>query len=159
MAKVGTNRHESARFSEKDESLALGLAQGLSRSDAATYAGVGLRTVFTRLKDPEFTALVVRFRDRLISEAFGKLAGAADPAVEAMKELIRSDDEGIRLQASKSLLMMLVKLGDWHDLARRVAELEERAKDPGDPARPRLIIPDHDDRWSIADRGDDREQP
>jgi len=126
MASGGRKRRETASPDGKDDRLALALAQGLTRSEAALYAGMGERTVYTKLRDPEFLALVNLLRDRLISEAVGKLAASGGPAVARLKGLLESEDEGIALQAAKSLIMLLVKLGSYNDLAARLAVVEAR---------------------------------
>src|SRR4051794_25303532 len=85
----------------KDERAALGLAQGMTRAEAASYAGMGTTALYARLKDPAFNALVVKLRGRLVSEAVGKLAAAGNPAAERMRALLDSDDEHIQLGAAR----------------------------------------------------------
>lgn len=154
MAKGGRKKRESAEPGGKDDRLALALAEGMTRSEAALYAGMGERTVYTKLQDPAFKALVVRVRDRLINEAVGKLAAGATAAAAELRDLLRSDDEGIRLQAGKALLDRLVKLHGHYDLAERIETLESRMKPPTSaPPRPRLDIPGADARWTSTEDG------
>ncbi len=131
MTSGGGNRRETASPGGKDDKLALALAQGMTRSEAALHAGMGERTVYTKLRDPGFLALVNRLRDRLISEAVGKLAASGGPAVARLNQLMASDDERIGFQSANAILSALVKLGGYHDLAVRVAELESRVETSG----------------------------
>lgn len=51
-----------------DDALILGLATGLSPTVAAERAGLGMRTAYRRLKDPDFRLRVAKARDGLCYE-------------------------------------------------------------------------------------------
>jgi hypothetical protein len=131
MAKGGTNRHESARFSEKDEALAIALAGGCTRVEAAERAGMGLRTVFTRLKDPDFRQLVRSHRDRMTEEAYGTLARLSSLAFRELEGLILHEDLNAKIAGIRLVGTMLVRVGQFRDLIEQVAEIREALKARG----------------------------
>ena len=116
------------RATERDELIALAIASGKSRAEAAEAAGVSTRTVYLKLADPAFIALVNSTRARIIGEAVGKLAGAASAAVDALASLAKAaDSDSARVSAAKAILQQLVAIRVHEELEARVTELEGRA--------------------------------
>jgi hypothetical protein len=118
---------ESAGFSASDQRIALALAKGCTRVDAAREAGVSERLVYLRLERPEFRALVDELRTRLIGDAVGKLSAAATEAAETLKALLgASHPAAVRLGASRAILSALIEVRGHLELSGRVAEIEAR---------------------------------
>src|SRR5436309_1649748 len=86
---ISIERHVSASPDPKTDKLALALARGMTRADAAKEAGMGLRTAYTRLSDPAFRQLVSDHRKRLLDEAAGLLADATGEAVAVLRKLLK----------------------------------------------------------------------
>lgn len=116
---------------KKDDLLALALAQGMTRQAAAEYAGVSPATVYNRLKDPEFVALVEEYGDRLITQALGKLKEGCSDAVDELRMLLKDEDSRVRLGACKAYIAGVVKLGSYDELVRRITVVEERDRNRG----------------------------
>jgi hypothetical protein len=128
----GANQHESAPSGDKDERLALALAEGCSRVEAAQRAGMGLRTVFTRLKEPAFVALVRTLRDRLINDAVGVLAASSVEAAILLRRQLKHEDPAVAQAAARLILSNVVKVGTYDELAERLREVEELVKQRSD---------------------------
>ena len=124
-----------AQPGDKDEVLALALAEGCTRVEAARRADMGLRTVFTRLKDPAFVALVRTLRDRIVSQAVGVLAASSVEAANTLRVLVKDKDPTVSLAACKAILTNVVRVGTYDELAGRIAALEESARARGDAMR------------------------
>ena len=124
----GKIQRDSASPDAKAERLALGLAQGMTRIDAAAYAEMGERTVYTKLKDPAFVALVADHRSRIVGQTVGKLASAGAAAADKLKALLSDPSANVQLQAARSLLELTVKLRTYNELADRIAALEARVE-------------------------------
>jgi hypothetical protein len=119
-------RHETAAFSAKDERLALALARGLTRSDAARECSVGKRTIYTKLTDPKFRELVAEYRGQLLDVAIGLLADASAVAVAMLIKLLEDPKPEVQLRAACSILDQRISLGKFADIDDRLAEIERR---------------------------------
>jgi hypothetical protein len=144
----GRKRKEAEGLSARDERAALALASGQTREEAAASAGMGVTTLYGRLRDPAFNALVTRLRSRLVSEAIGKLAKTAKPAAEKLAALLEDSDPKVALQAAKVIIAGIVRLGTYDALDVRIQELEAtlRQRQVLLETKPRLAIPLSDDR-------------
>lgn len=118
------------RRKRSDGLLVSALAAGLSVKAAAERAGVGARTVHRRLADPTFCQAVEEARREIIGRAVAKLAAASVRAADALRKLVASEDERVRLAAARWILRLMMQARQHEDLERRVAELEARLE-PG----------------------------
>jgi HEAT repeat protein len=114
-----------------DPTLIAALAAGASIREAAEAAGVGERTVYRRLQDPDFKRRVTQARSAFISGAVGKLAEASIEAVATMRELLSAKSESVRLSAARAILEIGPKLREHTELEERIAALEEATADEG----------------------------
>lgn len=108
--------------------LVAALARGVSHTAAAQQSGFSRRTVQRRLDDPKFRDEVRRTRDGLMSEAAGRVAALLESASDALRDLLTSTDEGVRLSAAKSTFDVAVKLRTNADLESRLQQLEEQIR-------------------------------
>ena len=107
-----------------DGAAVAGLAAGWSIRDAAKAGGLSEKTLQRRLRDPGFRLIVARARGELLAAAVGQLSAAAGDAARALRELLGSDNESVRLSAARSVLDMSVKLTTAVELEERVRALE-----------------------------------
>jgi hypothetical protein len=121
----GSKRQESAEPSPKDDALALALAMGMTRSEAATHAGVGERTVYTKLKSPDFKALIADHRRRLNDRTVGLVMRLGPKGVEVLAKLLDHEKPEIQLQAAKYAVGTAIEAGS-SDIKDRLAALEAR---------------------------------
>ncbi len=106
--------------------LVAALARGVSHSAAAQQSGFSRRTVQRRLDDSTFRDEVRRTRDGLMSEAAGRVAGLMESACDALRDLLASGDEDVRLSAAKATFDFALKLRTNADLESRLQTLEDR---------------------------------
>jgi hypothetical protein len=109
---------------EKDTSLALALASGVSIPEAATQAEIDRRTVYRKLENPEFRRLVAEFRDRLIATALGRIADNMTRGADALAEMLDSPLPHIRIRAIRTLFTLGIRLRDSVDLASSMREVQ-----------------------------------
>lgn len=108
-----------------DDTLILALAGGATVEAAAANAGVGLTTVYRRLKDPAFRARLDAARADMVRQATAMLTAAATEAVNTLLDLQAKDSPPpTRLGAAKSVLEIGNRLRTEVDLAARLAALE-----------------------------------
>jgi len=112
--------------SRADAALIAALAGGSTVEDAASAAGVGVATVYRRLKEPEFRARVDGARSEMIGRAVARLADASTAAVDRLTKLLTAESESVQLGAARNILELGAKLREHVDLAERVRALEEQ---------------------------------
>jgi hypothetical protein len=114
-----------------DHSLVLALACGATIESAAHQAGVGIRTVCRRLKEPEFQAKLQSAKQEMISRTANMLTAAS---MESVKTLLRLQGEGVphavQLGAAKAVVELGTKMRENAELFARVAALEQQLATP-----------------------------
>src|SRR5262245_55543274 len=110
--------------------IAVALASGATRAEAAKRANVGESTVFRRLRDAAFRARVQQLRGELVTQTVGRLAEAGAEAVTALANLIKHADGKLKARAASIVLAMLFRGRELVDVEERLRALE------GDGSRP-----------------------
>lgn len=111
------------------EAAALAIARGQTVKEAAKECRVGLRTLHRWLgEDPTFQQRVDELREKLFSQATGRLSGLAGQAAETLGGLLESKDEKVRLQAIRTLFEAAANFRQMTELSRRLAALERQVE-------------------------------
>ena len=103
-------RHDLAEIGmdselQGDDQLFQALVSGCHIENAASIAGISVRTAYRRLADPTFRSQLQDARQSLRESILAKLSDAGHDAVGTLWELMQSaDDEGVRLRAAKAVL-------------------------------------------------------
>jgi uncharacterized protein YbjT (DUF2867 family) len=114
-------------LSKAEMKLLLPLACGMNAEQAARQAGVNVRTVFRRLKNPEFRRQIQAMRADMMQRTSGTLTAAGGEAVKTMVELMRSPTPfAVRLGAARAVVELSMKVRETVEIEQRLAELEER---------------------------------
>jgi hypothetical protein len=113
----------------KIDKLVIALASGSSIAEAADAANVSLRSAERYAATGQVKSRVTEIRDRLFSEAVHVLANSASSAARAMRELIDSTDERVRLAAAKATLELGPQLAEFGDVFDRLSALEARDRE------------------------------
>ncbi len=122
---------ESCLTPKQRQAAAL-LASGKGVRETAAALKCGERTLYTWMQAPDFRALIGEIRDRMLSEAIGKLSETASAAVLRLRALVDDETPTVALRASVSILDALVKLREFGELTTRVTELEEHLAETED---------------------------
>jgi hypothetical protein len=118
-----------------DDVLLLTLACGSTVESAAVKAGISARTVYRRLKDPEFKRRVAEVRADMVQRMAGMLTAASGESVKTMLALQDpSTPPAVRLGAARATIELGIKLRDSADLAERIAALEAQVSALKPPA-------------------------
>lgn len=83
-------------------------------------------TFYEWLKSPGFKEEFTRQRKEVIELALHELKTSTSEAVNVLKELLRSSEEGIRLRASTAILDYVGKFIELEDLEQRLTEIERK---------------------------------
>ena len=86
-------------------------------------------TFYRWLDDTLFKEEYNRQRRMLISIAFDELKAATGEAAKALRELLDSQNEGIRLKASSLILDNIIKVQEIEELESRILKLEQNLDD------------------------------
>jgi hypothetical protein len=103
-------RHDLAEIGmdselQGDDQLFQALVSGCHIENAASIAGISVRTAYRRLADPTFRSQLQDARQSLRESILAKLSDAGHDAVGTLWELMQTaDDEGVRLRAAKAVL-------------------------------------------------------
>ena len=126
------SRHDAPRRAKAgaDALLVAALAAGSTQQEAATKAGVSLRTVVRRLGDADFRLAVLQARGDLVDRAIGLLADAGTSAVGTLKGLLGAESEMARLGAAKAILELGAKLREQGEIEARLRAVEARDRGP-----------------------------
>src|SRR5205823_14879035 len=96
-------------------------------------AGVGERTAYRWLAKPEFRRQVAQLQQAIARQAAGKLSDGMAEAATALRGLLQSADEAVRLRAARALLDFGPRLRDSVELEARIVDLEQqRAAEEGE---------------------------
>lgn len=100
-----------------------------TRKEAAAYAGVSERTLYSYLQDPEFVKAYEGAKKELIRSASEQIQRSLEPSITALRAIAEDKTAGktARVQAARSLLEYGIRLAEFTDLEDRVAALERAA--------------------------------
>src|ERR1700758_5203036 len=113
---------------DKIESLAQALAAGDSAAAWAEVNDVPRRTAYRWAAEAGVKVRVRGLRQGLVTDAVGRLAGAATAAGDTLRGLrAEGQPSTVRLGAARAILSALVEVQTHAELADRVAHLEELA--------------------------------
>ena len=120
---AGNGRHRA------DESLIAILAAGTSVQEAAVKAGVGERTAFRRLNDPEFRQRLAQTKGQMLEAASTRLVASAGAACEELERLLKkAESESVRLGAARTILEQVLRMRELVEIDQRLLALEQRLK-------------------------------
>ena len=107
---TNTARHEMALNDSSpqlkgDDQLFQALVSGCHIENAASIAGISVRTAYRRLADPTFRSQLQEARQSLRESILAKLSDAGHDAVGTLWDLMQTaENEGVRLRAAKAVL-------------------------------------------------------
>lgn len=98
-----------------------------SKKEAAAYAGVCEKTLWSYLQDPDFKAEYEEAKKTLIRDASEQIQRSLEPSITALRTIATDEKAGktARVQAARSLLEYGLKLAEYTSLEDRVAALEK----------------------------------
>jgi hypothetical protein len=113
---------------KNEDALLLALACGATVEAAARQCQLSDRTVYRRLKDPEFRSRLQAVRSDMVQRAAGMLTAAAGEAVRTLLALQKeSAPPAVRLGAARAVLEIGIRVRELADLEARIAALEAQA--------------------------------
>jgi hypothetical protein len=120
------NAKPTRKVTGSNEALLIALACGSTVEAAAAKAGLGERTVYRRLEDPDFREKLQEFRGKMVERASAMLSASGMEAVKTLLGLLeRSIPHVVRLGAAKAILELGMKLRDLLEVEQRLAALEK----------------------------------
>lgn len=106
------------------QALAIGVAAGMSLTDAAKQAGIKYITARRRASDPEFGRHVEELRQSITDQALGRLTRDMTAAADTFSALLADPASQVRLAAAKAILDYRSRLKADGELREKVARLE-----------------------------------
>ncbi len=114
-----------------DERLIAALLSCRTNSEAAESLGIAERTLYDRMKKPEFQEKLAEAKARLLEGATASAQGRMSEAVAVMVEIMNDKQAGsqTRLNAADAVMRNSLKLTELVDVTKRVDELETMIKE------------------------------
>jgi len=130
MSQNSQNQIPGEGLNPKQETVALALATGSTRAEAAKKARVGLSTVQQWWAQcPELRVRIQEIRADISQQAIGQFIDGIVGAVTRMRYLYdNAESEAVQLGAAKSIIEAFAKFRDSVELEERVARLEARRR-------------------------------
>lgn len=100
------------------------MAAGKTIRAAAETVGVSERTANRRAADPAFRKKVSTLRDGMTVAALGRLGDGLALAADTLRELVKSEDEHVRLKAAVKVFELTLRLREHVELSERLRALE-----------------------------------
>lgn len=112
--------------SRKREQAIVALLAAPSVIDAARDCGVGESTLRRWLQEPAFMGCYRQARQRMLDAAINKLHCSTYQAADALLQIATNKraTSSSRVSAARAILEITIKLQDFQELERRIAELE-----------------------------------
>lgn len=115
-----------AQRKKNEDALILALACGATVEAAARQCALSDRTVYRRLKDPDFRRRLEAVRSDMVRRTAGMLTAAAGEAVRTLLGLQKeAQPPAVRLGAARAVLEIGLKLRQVAELEVRMGELED----------------------------------
>ena len=120
-----------------DEVLVSLLAGGTTRQAAAAKAGVGERTVYRRLEDPDFRSRIEQSRADMLARTSAMLTAAGVTATETLLALLAAESDVVKLGAATRILELGGKFRTEEQIEARLAALEAQLQERPEGEQPR----------------------
>lgn len=101
------------------------LAFGLSVTDTSNKVKVTRKTIYRWLDDDDFVQAVNEKKALVLERVGSRLASKALDSLDVLDELLHSDNESVRLRASKVILDKFTDILEFIQLEKRLEQLEK----------------------------------
>ncbi len=120
----------SAKLGRKKEGAILALLSQRSVEEAARVAGVGARTLYRWMKEPEFDAAYRDAKRAVFSQSIARLHQLTSAAVTTLGKAMLDPNSppATKVRAADSILDHTAKAIELEDFEARLAELERSAE-------------------------------
>lgn len=115
-----------AELTPKQHKALAALMSSATIGDAASAVGVGERTIWSWLKQPDFAAAYRDCRREATTQAIAQIQQISSAAVARLQQLLDCGKPTIELGAARTILEFAVKAVELEDIAARLSALEER---------------------------------
>ena len=93
-------------------------------AQAARQSGIGERTLYRWLEDPDFRAELVRLREESANLARQELQGLMLRSVSVIAEAMDDPDKAVRLRAARYAMSFAARIGEVEKLRKEIQEVE-----------------------------------
>jgi len=100
--------------------------QARSISEGAKKAGISKTTFYEWIKSPGYKAEFERQRQEIIDAALHELKLTAGEAVRALRELLKTPEDSVRLRTATAILDHIGKFVELENIEKRLIEIERR---------------------------------
>ncbi|OAT82230.1 phBC6A51 family helix-turn-helix protein [Desulfotomaculum copahuensis] len=119
----------SKKSSTKQELALVTLLESPSIGEAARKVGIGERTLWRWLQNPEFSERYRELKQQILHQAVSRLQSICGEAVNTLRDVMLDPKNlaSARVTAARTVLEMAIKAAELEDLTARLEELERLA--------------------------------
>jgi hypothetical protein len=124
-------------LSPRDERIATAIATGRRQTEAAAYAGCGVRTVYDAVRRPDVAERIREIRLECLTEAVGQLTALHSEAVATVAAVMRDANvtPHTRVWAAQLVMERTIVMTEHMDLRRELAEMKAALSEIGGKRR------------------------
>jgi hypothetical protein len=124
----------NSKLTRKQEEAIVALLAQRSIEEAARVAGIGARTLYRWMEDPEFDAAYRKTRRTAFRQSVARLQQASSAAVSTLLKVMvdPTTPAATKVRAADSILDHSAKAIEIEDIEARVSELERAAEASGE---------------------------
>jgi hypothetical protein len=111
-------------LTRRQEAVALLLIAGRSVEAITRETGISRRSIFRWQGDAQFAAAVIAMRKQRAGDVLDQLTGMLGEATDALRELLKTKNERVRLAAIQTVFDRREKMVDQQEILGRLAALE-----------------------------------
>lgn len=107
------------------------LLTGATIEDAALTAGVSKRSLYTWLKDTEFSEALKKAEASALDEVGRRLVGLANTAIDTLSNVMKEPHipgQNVKRLAARDILDLCLKWVEIREFEQRISILEEKVK-------------------------------
>jgi len=104
------------------------LASSRTIEEASERTGIGRATIYRWRANPAFATELYLYQQQVLEATRAKLANHMMRAVDVLGELLDSQNDGIRRQAARDILTVVLHLEKHFEVVQRVEKVEEAVR-------------------------------
>lgn len=109
----------------KTEDLLLAMLTSKSQKEAAEILGVTEQTICKRIKEKDFKEQFSNYRKQIVDSTSTRLVNSSQKAVDVLVDLLDSESEITRYNASSKILQITNDYVSMQDIIMRLDKLEQ----------------------------------
>ena len=92
--------------------------------EAARKTKINRKTIYAWLENPVFKAELEKRINQILNGAFTELQLSFTESIQVLRELMKSDNESIKLHSSKTIMQFVINFLEMKEIEQRLEKIE-----------------------------------